>query len=343
MRAMRVHFGRVFELLRVDMAAAAVSHIWLMTLLAGTHIEPAVNPALDRLGLWASLALGAVIGLGLAGCGMALNDALDARHDRAFAPERPIPAGRISQRTALALALGCLLAAGLAAVPLGPGSMLMTLIAAGAIIFYNFTGRFMPAIGILTLAVVQALVMAIPNPQMTFGWPMALAITHVMGCEAGRHRLAGKRPALSGRRSAWLMVGWMFAVLAVLGVMSLRGNFTAPAVDRPSPLLWLGPLGAVLVFAFVARRVLDRQSNRRMPRRSLANSVSRLGMLWLCVYDAVWLLAAGLIWRGLLIVAVLAIACLLIRGQHWLTDAAAASPGYRVRPRSMGPPDQRSA
>jgi 4-hydroxybenzoate polyprenyltransferase len=342
MQKLRFYLKLVLDLLRLDMVAAAVSHIWLMTLLAGSSLEPAAqtNPALSALGLPLSLALGAVIGLGLAGCGMALNDALDARHDRAFAPERPIPAGRVTQRAALALALGCLLAAGLAAVPLGPASMLMTLIAAGAIVFYNFTGRFMPAVGIVTLGVIQGLVMAIPNPGFTFGWPAALAVTHVMGCEAGRYRLAGKRPSLSGRRSTWLLMGWMFAVLAVLGLMSLRGTLEGPAGQAPTVGLWVGPLVAVVLFVLVVRWQLDRKASGpagRANRRSLATLVSQLGMLWLAVYDAVWLVGGGLYWQAGLIAALLGVTVLLMRVQRWLSDAAAAPPAYRVRPREPGP------
>ena len=45
--------------------------------------------------------------VGLAGCGMALNDALDARHDRAFAPDKvhKVNAARPGQRHRLVLTL----------------------------------------------------------------------------------------------------------------------------------------------------------------------------------------------------------------------------------------------
>jgi hypothetical protein len=100
---------------------------------------------------------------------------------------------------------------------------------------------------------------------------------------------------------------------------------------------------AVVAFVIVIRRLLDHRAARQAPRRKLAGSISRVGMLWLSVYDAVWLFAAGLLWQGGMIVAVVLIGCLLIRSQQWLTDAAAAAPGYRVRPRPVQPPDQHSA
>jgi len=332
-----LHPGRWLELLRLDMIAAAISHLWLMIFLAradaGLEAAARVNPALAALGTPLALGLAAAIGLGLAASGMALNDALDARHDRAFAPERPIPAGRVSQRAALAIALGCLLAAAIAAVPFGPASMAMTLIAAGGIIFYNFTGRFMPALGIITLGLLQGLIMAIPNPGFTFAWPAALAITHVMGCEAGRYRLAGKRPALSGRRSTWLLGGWLLAMAGVLTLMSIRGGLPGPMARPETLAIWLGPLAAVVAFVIVLRWLLARHASRSGSRRALAGSISRLGMLWLSVYDAVWLFAAGLIWQGLSIGGLLLAACVMIRGQRWLADATAASPQYRVRPR----------
>jgi len=317
--------------------AAGIGHIWLMIFLAFSALEPAerTNPALLALGLPGSLVIGTLLGIGLAGCGIALNDALDARHDRAFAPDRPIPSGRVSQRAALAVALGCLLLAIVAALPLGTASILMTLLALGAIVFYNFTGRFMPAVGIVTLGLVQGLVLAIANPQFGFAWPVALAMTHVMGCEAGRHHVAGKRPALSGRRATWLMVGWMFWTLAVLALMSLRGTLTsAPATGgEPAPALWLGPVAAVLVFLLLLRRVIDKHVAAGSSRRALADSLSRLGFLWLGVYDAVWLLAAKQFLPALAVGALVLGAWLLIRGQRWLGVVMVNPSGYRVRPR----------
>jgi 4-hydroxybenzoate polyprenyltransferase len=330
-------------LIRFDVLMAGVSHIWLMMFLAHGAIEPAerTNPALTALGLPLSLLMGALIGIGLGGCGIALNDALDARHDRAFAPDRPIPSGRVSQRAALAIALGSLLLAIIAALPMGTASMLMTLLALGAIVFYNFTGRFMPAVGIVTLGLVQGLVLAIPNPMFGFGWPVALAMTHVMGCEAGRHHVAGKRPALSGRRATWLMVGWMFWTLAVLGLMSLRGTLTTAPDPGPTPALWLGPVAAVLVFLLLLRRMMDKHVAAGSARRTLADAISRLGFLWLGVYDAVWLLAAGQVLASVVIGLLVVGAWLLIRGQRWLGVVMVNPSGYRVRPRPAEPAERR--
>jgi 4-hydroxybenzoate polyprenyltransferase len=327
-----VAIGRFGELIRFEMLAAGVSHVWLMIFL-GRALEPTArtNPALLEWPLLWLLVLAAVIGIGLAGLGIALNDALDARHDRAFAPQRPIPAGRVSQRAALGIALVHLLLAVAAAVPLGGQSTLLTLATAGAIVFYNLTGRFLPAIGIVMMGLVQALVMTIPNPRLAFAWPLVLAMTHVIGCEAARYHLAGKRPRLSSVSAAWLTVGWFFWSLLLVAWMTARGGLGLSGLAPSQQIaLAISPFAAMAAFVAVLRW-LTRGMGRQASGRELAGVISRVGMLWLIVYDAAWLAAAGLGGPALLLVGLLAVTGLLTWAQRWLVLLPAGRPRYRVR------------
>ena len=139
-----------------------------------------------------------------------LNDALDVRRDRAFWPRRPIPSGQVAWSRAVVLALMGLLIALASAVGLSEASSLMCLLTAAAILFYNAAGKFVPAVGIVTVGLVHALNMLIPNPRAEFLWPLWLTMTHVTACGAIAYWLEGKRPALKPAQTTWLWAAWAF-------------------------------------------------------------------------------------------------------------------------------------
>src|SRR5689334_9902505 len=96
----------LMQLTRIALALAVISNSWLMIFLA-FHIEPASGRTreMETLPLAMALALGAVVAVGLHVYGVALNDVLDARHDRLFSPQRPIPAGRVRRTIAVVVAV----------------------------------------------------------------------------------------------------------------------------------------------------------------------------------------------------------------------------------------------
>lgn len=69
--------------------------------------------------------------------GMCLNDLVDAEVDKKAKPDRPIPAGRISKRVALAMVVGLLLLPLLLLLLIYPNALLTGLILAGLIILYD--------------------------------------------------------------------------------------------------------------------------------------------------------------------------------------------------------------
>jgi 4-hydroxybenzoate polyprenyltransferase len=69
--------------------------------------------------------------------GMFLNDAFDAEFDARQRPERPIPAGDVTRGEAFAVG-SALLATALLLLPRQPATLLLGLLLAAAIVFYDF-------------------------------------------------------------------------------------------------------------------------------------------------------------------------------------------------------------
>jgi 4-hydroxybenzoate polyprenyltransferase len=322
-----IHF---LELARVELLLAATSNVWLMTFFA-IELAPAHgqanrrSEALDSLGLTASLVLVTLVALGLTGCGMAMNDVLDARHDRAFAPGRPIPAGRVDVTMAISAAMLGMLVGLAAAVPLGKMSMVMALLVAAGMLFYNLTGRFVPAVGIVSLGLITAASMLLPNPRPVLVWPIVLAMTHVMAAASLRHYLAGKRPRLSAIDGWGLCIGWAFWTLLLVGLISNHqpGGWPPPApgsgglgVAGLIRSFWAGPVVAIFGFVIVSWLTLRGRMAQVRSRRDAGRSFARLSALWLIIYNAAWLFSATLYWQAATIAALFPIACWLSRRRH---------------------------
>lgn len=285
------------QLMRIALVFTAIADIWAIVLLTEALPAEMAGGLINRsLPLAFRLLCTAAVAAGLYVFGMSLNDLLDVRHDRTFAPQRPLPSGRISITAAVAIAVLSLLIGVLGSVPLGTASVLLTLAAAGLILFYNALGKYLPGVGIVMLGLVRAVHMLIAAPALGYCWPVWLTFSHVVGISAAAHRLEGKRPELRGVE-IWIVVGsWMFGTLALIGWMSHRDALVSPA----HPWLWVGPTVAAVVFLIVALRTA-----RTRPEAAAGGLLIKRGLLWLIVYDAAWLLSGGLWWQAALLGAML--------------------------------------
>ena len=99
------------QLTRLTIAFGAVSDLWFVVLLTRAHDEYNYLPVFDDMPLPAALFAVAVVAIGLFAYGASLNDVLDVRHDSAFSPDRPIPAGRIRPAQAIVVTVGALIVA----------------------------------------------------------------------------------------------------------------------------------------------------------------------------------------------------------------------------------------
>lgn len=282
------------QLTRLTMAFGAVSDLWLVILLTRAPDGAAGDIPAATLPLAAALALGAVIAVGLFAYGASLNDVLDARHDSAFSPQRPIPAGRIRPGQAIVIAVGSLLVAIIAAQAFGTWSLLLTLLTAVGILFYNAAGRFIPAVGIVAIGLIHAVHMVIPNPHLEFTWPVWFVMTHATAAAFGAYVLEGKRPRISRAARVSIVAGWIFWSGAILTWGIARAGAWPQGVPIGN-IMW--PLLAAAAFAALTRWKVSAAAGA-----AAAEKLRRSAAIWHIVYASTWLLALGryapALWMG---------------------------------------------
>jgi 4-hydroxybenzoate polyprenyltransferase len=298
MRTLAVKLVSAIQLTRLTMAFGAVSDVWFVILVTQARDEY-VDLPVHGMPLVAALLAGGVVAVGLFAYGAALNDVLDVRHDSAFSPDRPIPAGRIRLGQATVLVVGSLMVAVLAANALGTWGLWITLITAATILFYNAAGKFIPSVGVVTIGIIHAAHMFIPNYQLSLTLPVWLVMTHAMIIATAVHRLEDKRPRLTRRAFVTITFGWLTWSTLLLVVGGLRAGVWPADVSRVNLVV---PLCAVIGFVAVA---WWKVSNVR--GRVAAEKLKRYGAMWQSLYGASWLLALGLItqavWISLFAVA----------------------------------------
>ncbi len=328
----------LLELTRIELVFASISNAWMIVFLSVT-LEPAfrINPTFlappqgRGLPLWVVVLLASVTAAGLSIYGIALNDVLDARRDRAFAPTRPIPSGRVGLPAAVITCVIALLLALAAAVLLGRMSVLLALLVAGAILFYNATGKHLPAVGALTLGLIHAGAALVPNPAMGFTWPVWLILTHVTAYAVIAHRIESKRPRMTTLEASAVIAGWAFVTLVLVTLMTQRHAMLV----GDSPGIWLGPMAAVAVYVAGGAIILRRPLRPRRLRRQAADQFGRWAILCAILMDAGWLMGAGAWLAAGLSVKLAIIAWLLRRLIELLGHLAEPPPGYRLGPGTL--------
>lgn len=295
MRRFLLRLITAIQLTRLTMAFGAVSDL-LVVILLSRALPGYESTPVGRMELLPALLAGVTVAIGLFAYGAALNDVLDVRHDAAFSPDRPIPAGRIRPGQAVVVTVGALIMAMLAAELFGTPALWLSMLTAAALLFYNTTGKFIPSVGIVTVGLIHAAHMFIPNCALSFTLPIWLVMTHVMATNVLVHMLEEKRPRLTRRSLLAAGAGWAFWSAILLSVGVTRGDGLWP--DGVSPLASLYPLAAILGFIVIAR-----WKTRRVPGRVGAEKLKRYGAMWQCLYGAAWMLALDLdiqaLWLGL--------------------------------------------
>jgi len=142
-----VNLKKLFPLVEVTRPHSAAAAA--LATLVGVHLS---GPVPSYTWLQA-----AVVTWLLAAAGNSFNDSRDALIDAVNRPDRPIPAGRLSARTASTFAHSCFAAALVLAIPLGPLSTAGT-VAAGFLLYaYTLFLRGLPLVGNLTVATLSAM------------------------------------------------------------------------------------------------------------------------------------------------------------------------------------------
>lgn len=273
----------VFRLTRVTTAFAALANVWFVILWTKSNPLEGRTEIFGDTPLWLLLAGGAMVAVGLYSFAAALNDIVDYRRDRAFHPDRPLPSGQLSLQAAVAVVAGTLMAAILGSTVLGIYAVLLCLVTAGGILFFNVAARFVPSFGLVFLGLIYAGHMVIPNFYLSFLWPVWLVMTHSLLVAAATHVVGKRRPRLTRRAIIFSAIGWVFWSAVLLGVGWRRGNAL-----WPSWVAWtagIGPGVLAVVFVLFAYRKVRLAKTESMA----ADKLTRYGALWLALYNTGWM------------------------------------------------------
>jgi 4-hydroxybenzoate polyprenyltransferase len=275
------------EVSRLPVAFGAVANVWLAILLV-RHDAELADAATSTLPLWEALTAGALVAVGFLAFGAALNDFLDAKHDRAFAPERPLPAGNLRPHRAAQLAAVALCVGFLGTVPFGSAAMICAIALAAAILVYDAFAKHVPALGIVLAGLATALSMSVPCIETRALLPIWLAMSQTMGLGALAYVLGEKRPKLTRGSIAIGAAGWVFWT-TVLFALATERNQGALLPQWPDARLLAAPAITVLLCAAFGAWKL-----RRLRGPAVSDKLLRYGSLWKSLVAAAWLLAAGL-------------------------------------------------
>ncbi len=269
------------------MAFGAVTDLWLIVVLSRSNDEYHYMPVAS-MPLAQALVCSAVTAVGLFSFAAALNDLLDARHDRIFSPNRPIASGEIGTTQAFTVALASLLLALVGVVSFGPDALFISLMIAGGTLFYNAIAKHIPGVGLLTIGILHAGNMLIPNDQFTFTLPAWLALTHATIVATIMHFVLAKRPALSRRALSLLILGWITCSVFVIwfGVSKSSGSFWPDSTPQYG---FIFPILAFVGFVITVRRKIKRATSPAIA----SEKVARYGALWQSLYAAAWLFSWG--------------------------------------------------
>lgn len=268
----------------------------------------------------------AVMSAGLYGFGMSLNDIIDRRRDLQTAADRPLPSGRIGLTSAYvvcALLAGTALAAGItvqmhspqddAALALLGWTMLL-------VVFYDFAGKYLVAPGLLTLGLIRFFHAIIPAPTIPLLWHPLLLLNHVTILSAVAYRWESKRPVLTRSQAAGLAGGLLALDAAVVLILSLRRHaagqsWSAALALRPALALPILAMAGFVVLAWFIRRtaLAGVTGDTRAALRRAGRNLMLYGLLWLIVYDALFVGAFVSIPAALILVCLLPIALLAVR------------------------------
>jgi len=228
-----------------------------------------------------------VVSLGLFVFGVAMNDVLDRKQDRAFVTERQ---GRwlLSVQWLAALAVISLLAALAAASHFGRSGMLVAGLAAGGIVAYNVLAKFIPAFGFVSLGAIGALHMLVPDQQPGVLLPFWFSMTFTAIVAGIVHRLRQKRPAATVR-------GMIFATALWAAWSTVLTWWIAP--QTIDPLIGFDHPGEgilvaiILLMAFVTVSLAMRRATSGAPRQ--ADRFARLATLTQALMPSAWFLCMG--------------------------------------------------
>ena len=236
----------------------------------------------------------AAASVALYAAGVVLNDYFDRDLDRVERPERPVPSGRVTPRSALLLGggllgLGCLLALAAGAV-----SGLVAFLLATCIVLYDARGKRVPYVGSLNMGACRFLNVALGASAVPLGriepwlW-FVLPVASIVMAYIAAVTVLSTGEVWGGTRAVAAAV---FAVLVGVVAAVLWLGMT----DRLSDSTYLGFLAlfATATFSVVGRVVLS-------PTAPNIRRAIKVCVLSLLLLDAAFAAGAGGLGYGLLV------------------------------------------
>ncbi len=284
---------------------------------------------------WRTMLAMAVASTGLYTFGMSLNDIIDRRRDAQIAADRPIPSGRIGLRfahvvCAFLLAIATAAAAWLTLNGEHP-AMTASFYAATVllIIFYDAAGKYLVPLGLISLGLIRLLHAILAEPTVPLPWHPLLILNHVTILSAVAYAWEQKRPALSKKHIVLIASGLTLINGVVLGLLLFHRAKQMPEhwttdLHISNALVW--PVIAAIIFFMVGGMIHRQQPD---PRRA-GKTLMLVGLLWLIVYDAAFVVGHVNWLPALLLLSLALVAWLGVRAMRFWARVAELSekPGY---------------
>jgi hypothetical protein len=316
----------LLQLTRMALVFTAVADGMCTVLLAAQRRAAVQHTALGAQLDPRQILAAAAVSVGLYGFGMSLNDIIDRRRDSQISPNRPLPSGRLGLAAAhlvcAALLAGALLA-GAAYGRLTHDWRCLVLVAwtAMLIAFYDVAGKYLVALGLLSLGLIRFFQALIYAPDVPLLWHPLWLLNHVALLSAVAYRWEEKRPALT--RLHWAAVVGGLAVIDGMLVMLVARRHGGRAAEalRVGPGL-VAPALATVAFVILAWNVRRRGESSRQA----GQAVMLYGLLWLIVYDAAFVAGFVRDWVATVgILMLLPVAYLSVRLMRWWSQLVALS------------------
>jgi hypothetical protein len=323
----------LLQLTRMALVFTAVADGWCTLLLAAQRRAETRGTTLAAQVDVRQFLAAAAVSVGLYGFGMSLNDIIDRRRDQQISPNRPLPSGRLGVAAAHVVC-GLLIAAAVGAGALygrltDDWTSLVLVVWTGMLIaFYDLAGKYLVALGLLTLGLIRFFHALVFSPTVPLLWHPLWLLNHVVVLSAVAYRWEEKRPPLT--RGHWVLVlGGLLFVDAML-VSTVASRHAEPSGGAVSDLAatlriqpgLIVPAAATACFVLLAWRI-----RRRSPTPREAGQATMLyGLLWLIVYDAAFVAGYLRDWVATAaILLLLPVAYLSVRLMRWWSQLMALS------------------
>lgn len=300
----------VLQFTRSALVFTAISNAWAALLLrAGPG-----GDALARIDARSAVGM-TLVSVGLYGFGMSLNDVIDHRRDATLAADRPLPSGRLPVSAAKFICLLLLVIGGVGGAMLSRAqpterleAITLALVVGVAllIVCYDFAGKYLLSLGLLTLGLIRFFHVAIADPTLTVPWHPLLLLNHVTILSTVAYAWEQKRPLLTRRHVAAVTTGLIATNATLLSALWIRRGATRTTylddLAISPALLWpAAAVGAFFVVAAVIRR-------RHAESRGAGKMLMLAGLLWLIVYDAAFVAGHVAVMPAVAILALLPVA-----------------------------------